>query len=157
MNSKVVERERLDLQENPEFLSPPVIVEPLYQCATAVTVQSYAPGAEIEIEVEGSIVATEPGGFNVPAGATGFELGLEDTNGIQGWVDSDEVGSLPRPYPRNRGMIKTMLKTLRFKGACFQEQRGFDMQRIQAILIRCDRRDERALAFDDLQIVGRRG
>ena len=96
-------------------------------------------------------------GFNVPAGATGFELGLEDTNGIQGWVDSDEVGSLPRPYPRNRGMIKTMLKTLRFKGACFQEQRGFDIQRIQAILIRCDRRDERALAFDDLQIVGRRG
>lgn len=96
-------------------------------------------------------------GSNVPAGATGFELGLEDTSGIRAWVDSDEVGGLPRPYPRNPGNVKTMLKTLRFKGACFQEKKEFDIQRIQAILIRCDRRDERALAFDDLQIVKRRG
>ena len=50
-----------------------------------------------------------------------------------------------------------MIKTLRFKGACFQEEREFDIQRIRAILIRRDRRDERALAFDDLQIVERRG
>jgi hypothetical protein len=96
-------------------------------------------------------------GFSVPSGATGFELGLEDARGVRAWVDSDEVGGLPRPYPRNPGMIKTILKTLRFKGACFQEEREFDIQRIRAILIRRDRRDERALAFDDLQIVERRG
>jgi hypothetical protein len=96
-------------------------------------------------------------GSSVPTGATGFELGLEDVSGVRAWVDSDEVGGLPRPYPRNPGMIKTMLNTLRFKGACLQEEKEFDIQRIQAILIRYNRRDERALAFDDLQIVERRG
>ena len=35
-------------------------------------------------------------GSNVPAGATGFKLGLEDKNGGRAWVDSDEVGGLPR-------------------------------------------------------------
>jgi hypothetical protein len=94
-------------------------------------------------------------GFTVPPGATGFQLGLEDINGLQAWVDSDEVGGLPRPYARNPGNIKTMLKTMRFKGACFGGEREFDPAQIQAILIRCDRPDERALAFDDLQIVAR--
>jgi hypothetical protein len=93
-------------------------------------------------------------GSSVPAGATGFELGLEDRNGIQAWVDADAVGGLPRPYARNPGMIKSMLNTLRFKGACFRTTtRRFDIRSIQAILIRCNRRDKRALAFDDLQIV----
>lgn len=97
-------------------------------------------------------------GSFVPAGATGFELGLEDSSGLSAWVDSDEVGGLPRPYPRNPGMIKTMLNTLRFKAGCFEGEGDnieFDRQRVHAILIRCDRRDERAFAFDDLQIVKR--
>jgi hypothetical protein len=50
-------------------------------------------------------------------------------------------------------MIKTMLETLRFKGACFHARRKFTIKSIQAILIQCDRKDERALAFDDLQLV----
>ena len=95
-------------------------------------------------------------GSSVPAGATGFELGLEDDKGIQAWVDSDEVGGLPRPYARNAGMIKSMLNTLRFRGGCFLvEQKEFELGRVEAILIRCNRGDERALAFDDLQIVER--
>ncbi|MEO8286560.1 MAG: hypothetical protein ABI670_09010 [Chloroflexota bacterium] len=92
-------------------------------------------------------------GSNVPGGATGFKLGLEDASGVQAWVDSDEVGGLPRPYDRNPGMIKTMLKTLRFKGECFKQERGLELRKIQAILIQCDRKDERAFAYDDLQIV----
>jgi hypothetical protein len=92
-------------------------------------------------------------GFNVPSGASGFKLGLEDGNGVQAWVDSDEVGGLPRPYARNPGMIKTMLKTMRFKGDCFTQASKLRLDKIQAILIQCDRRDERALAYDDLQIV----
>ena len=92
-------------------------------------------------------------GSIVPPGATGFRLGLEDKNGIRAWVDSNEVGGLPRPYARDPGRIKTMLKTLRFKGDCFQGGRKFNSKSIQAILIQCDRRDDRAFAFDVLQVV----
>jgi hypothetical protein len=92
-------------------------------------------------------------GSTVPAGATGFQLGLEDASGVRAWVASDEVGGLPRPYARNPRMIKTMLKTMRFKADCFTQERKLDLGKIQAILIQCDRRDERAFAYDDLQIV----
>jgi len=92
-------------------------------------------------------------GNSVPAGGTGFKLGVEDSNGLRAWVDSDDVGGLARPYDRNPGMIKTMLETLRFKGACFHGSRKFTVKSIQAILIQCDRKDERAFAFDDLQLV----
>jgi hypothetical protein len=105
--------------------------------------------AKIEIWIRAAEVTD---GASVPPGATGFKLGLEDISGVRAWVGSDAVGGLPRPYARNPGMIKTMLKTLRFKGACFEAAR-FKINRIQAILIQCDRKDERAFAFDDLQIV----
>jgi hypothetical protein len=90
-------------------------------------------------------------GATVAAAATGFSLGLEDANGIRAWVDSDDVGGLPRPYPRNAGMIKTMLSTLRFRGACFSGRR-FQPRKIAAIVIRCDRPNPRPIAFDDLQV-----
>jgi hypothetical protein len=77
---------------------------------------------------------------------------VEDENGVQAWVDTDEVAGLPRPYARNPGMIKSMLNTLRFKGACFMAPR-LDLRRAKAILIQCDRPDDRAFAFDVLQIV----
>jgi hypothetical protein len=90
-------------------------------------------------------------GATVVQPATGFSLGLEDGNGVQAWVDCDDVGGLPRPYPRNPGMIKTMLSTLRFRGACF-EARRFQIKKVVAILIRCDRKEPRPIAFDDLQV-----
>lgn len=90
-------------------------------------------------------------GSTVAAAATGFELGLEDANGVRAWVDVDDVGGLPRPYARNPGMIKTMLSTLRFRGGCFGSRR-FAIGKVKAILIRCNRPKPRALAFDDLQI-----
>lgn len=105
-------------------------------------------GAEIWIRA-----AEVTDGSSVPSGATGFRLGIEDGNGIEAWVDSDEVGGLPRPYARNAPMIKSMLNTIRFRGDCFSGKRKFDRKGIQAILIQCDRRDKRSIAFDDLQIV----
>ena len=91
-------------------------------------------------------------GQTVAAQPTGFLLGLEDQRGVRAWVDADSVGGLYRPYPRNPGMIKTMLSTLRFRGACFKAKR-FDVKSVVAVLIQCDRRKPRAIAFDDLQIV----
>ena len=87
------------------------------------------------------------------APATGFRLGLRDAAGNESWVDSDEVGGIPRPFPRNAATMKTMLKTLRFRAGCFSADRRLDLTAITGILLHCNRRDERALAFDDLQIV----
>lgn len=90
---------------------------------------------------------------SLPPDPTGFRLGLEDAEGTIGWVDSDQVGGLPRPYDRN-GYAKTMLNTLRFKASCFATaQPKLDLSAVRAILIRCNRKDKRPLAFDDLQIV----
>jgi hypothetical protein len=90
-------------------------------------------------------------GSTVAATPTGFSLGLEDVGGARAWVDCDDVGGLPRPYPRNPGMIKTMLSTLRFRGGCFVD-RKFRLTKVVAILVRLDRKEPRAVAFDDLQV-----
>jgi hypothetical protein len=87
------------------------------------------------------------------APATGFQLGLRDAAGTESWVDSDDVGGLPRPFPRKPVTMKTMLKTLRFKSGCFAGNRKLDLSSITAILLWFNRADERALALDDLQIV----
>ena len=105
-------------------------------------------------------------GANVPAGATGFVLGLEDDTGAVAWVDSDGIGGLPRPLDRRTydlaqwyatDKTKTMLKTLRFPIGCFKSpprsRKLFDANRVVAVRLRLNRVDKRALAFDDLQIV----
>ncbi|CAN5553355.1 hypothetical protein BH24GEM3_BH24GEM3_10950 [soil metagenome] len=101
-------------------------------------------------------------GSSVPAGAAGFDLGLEDANGVVVWVDSSGVGGLPRPYDRRADDLarigsdrtKTMLLTLRFPARCFEQPRTrFDPSNIRAILLRTNRRDQRPLAFDMLQVV----
>ncbi|HEU4512481.1 MAG TPA: hypothetical protein VFR87_05205 [Nocardioidaceae bacterium] len=95
----------------------------------------------------------EVAGGALPSSGTGFELGLEDSAGTVGWIDSDAVGGVPRPFDRP-GTDKTMLSTLRFRPACARPPRGrLDLGSIVAVLIRCNRRDVRALAFDDLQLV----
>jgi hypothetical protein len=114
----------------------------------------------------------------------GFQLGLEDENCVVVWVDTDHVGGLARLFNRvvesdydwDWGWFgsKTVLNTMRFPSACFRQQERewstigecedeshdgphpeLDLTRIKAILIRYNRRDERSLAFDDLQIVWR--
>jgi len=89
----------------------------------------------------------------VPNGATGFQLGVEDANGVTAFVDVVLVGGLPRPYP-HPFRTKSMLNTLRFKADCFKVgNRRLSLTKVRAFLIACNRKDERALAFDDLQIV----
>ena len=98
-------------------------------------------------------------GGAIPAGSTGFLLGLEDDQGTVAWVDSDGVGGLPRPLDRTAfdSMTKSMPKTLRFPIACFKTppkaRKPFDPRRVVAVRLRLNRADRRALAFDDIQIV----
>jgi hypothetical protein len=111
-------------------------------------------------------VAEVYNGSNVPAGATGFLLGLEDDLGAVAWVDSDGVGGAPRPLDRRTydlaqwyetDKTKTMLTTLRFPIDCFKSppraRKRFNKARVRAVLLRMNRQDNRAFAFDDLQIV----
>nr|AHZ89322.1 hypothetical protein [uncultured bacterium 'pool 3 contig00022'] len=95
------------------------------------------------------------GGSN-SAGHTGFELGLEDRKGNRAWVDSDDVGGVPRPFDQAPTATKTVLNTLRFPTRCVKTEKPsgrFDKTSVRAILIRCNRSDRRSLAFDVLQIV----
>ena len=51
-------------------------------------------------------------------------------------------------------LTKTLLKTLRFPAKCFTAQKKkLDITQIQAILLKLNRKDDRPLAFDQLQIV----
>ncbi len=76
MDKDEVNRQRLDIRDDPEFISPPYLEEPLYQCATAVTVRGFIPHAKIDIEVDGSIVVSQTAGFPEPSGQS-FDLPSE--------------------------------------------------------------------------------
>jgi hypothetical protein len=102
-------------------------------------------------------------GSPIPPSATGFQLGLQDANGVVGWVDCDEVGGLPRPFDRRAYDLmqwyatdksKTMLRTLRFNPVCCKPVEGkINLKQIAAILVKLDRQKPVPLAFDDLQII----
>lgn len=81
-----------------------------------------------------------------------FDLGLEDVNGTVGWIGSASVGGVARPFERP-GQSKTMLSTLRFDPRCIGRRTRLDLRRIVAIHLRPTNGDDRALAFDDLQLV----
>jgi hypothetical protein len=85
-----------------------------------------------------------------PTAATGFELGLELPGGSVTWVDSDEVSGLSLPFDRG-STTKSMLSMLRFPVHCFAASKRKPV--FSAILLRLNRSNARALAFDDLQIV----
>ena len=68
MNVKITRHPR-NLEENPKALSPPVIEEPLYQCAVSVTVVAYEPNATIDVDVDGTVTSA-PGHFPFPNGVT---------------------------------------------------------------------------------------
>jgi hypothetical protein len=64
-----VPTEGLKLKER-RYVSPPIVGEPLYQCATAVVVYGFDAGATLDLERNGTIVlAGVPGGFPQPQGA----------------------------------------------------------------------------------------
>src|SRR5205807_9440868 len=68
MNAKVVKRPD-NLKEDRKLLSPPVIEQPLYQCAVSVTVTAYEPNATIDVDVSGTVTSAA-GGFPFPNGVT---------------------------------------------------------------------------------------
>jgi hypothetical protein len=112
-----------------------------------------------EVRVRAAEVYQEP---NIPPNPTGFRVGVEDLNGTIAWVDVDDVGGLPRPFPRRafdlgRGTpdkTKTMLSTFRFPGHCFAaSEKRLRISRIRAIHLGLNRADGRPIAFDDLEIV----
>jgi dienelactone hydrolase len=66
-----VPRERLDLQDDPEILSPPLVTQPVYACATSVNVTGYVPDALIDLDVDGAPTVIDfPGNSPSPFGAT---------------------------------------------------------------------------------------
>ncbi|WP_163988336.1 hypothetical protein [Pyxidicoccus caerfyrddinensis] len=85
-----------------------------------------------------------------PTVPTGFQLGLELLDGSVRWVDSDEVGGVSLPFDYG-SQTKSMLSTLRFPVRCFGLSRRESA--VRAIRLRLNRKEARALAFDDLQIV----
>jgi len=48
-----VHRNDGDLSEDPEFISPPTLMHPIYQCSSNAAVQHFIPGAAVEIFVDG--------------------------------------------------------------------------------------------------------
>ena len=50
-----------------------------------------------------------------------------------------------------RPCVRTSAHDLACHGKTFQGARKLNIKSVRAILIRCDRKDERAFAFDDLQ------
>lgn len=90
---------------------------------------------------------------SLPSEPATFDVGAEDGNGTIGWVASDDVGGVPRPFVRS-DYTKTMPSTLRFPAACFAASAAeLTLDDIRAIWIRPTAADGRPLAFDDLQVV----
>lgn len=69
MNENEIELEKLDIKDDPEILSPPVVSQ-LYACATAVTVTGFVPHAMLALEIDGSSLPLEPAGYADPDGFT---------------------------------------------------------------------------------------
>jgi hypothetical protein len=64
-----VPRNKLELRDDSGVLSPPLLA-PAYACAKAVNVTGYAPGATLDVEINGVATVTAfPGGSPAPFGA----------------------------------------------------------------------------------------
>jgi hypothetical protein len=112
-----------------------------------------SPSEDAIFEIWVRVAEVSNGGSN-PAGDTGFEMGLEDGNGLRAWADSDNVGGVPRPFDDSPGATKSMMSTLRFPVSCFNpEEVKFELRDLRAVLIRFHRTEPRPIAFDVLQIV----
>ncbi len=109
---------------------------------------------------------------SIPKGATGFKIGLVDEKDTTVFVNSDSAGGVPRPFDRKtddenfykklsarvkpyykEDYTKTMLTTFRFQASCFTAGTKLEIKKIKAIVLQLDRADNRALAFDQWQIV----
>src|SRR6516225_3253063 len=65
-----IPRDKARIEDNPRVISPPIITQPLYGCATAVNVTGYIPNATLDLEVDGVVVVPNwPGNSPTPWGA----------------------------------------------------------------------------------------
>lgn len=110
MHQQEIDRREAGLKDDPKLLSPPVVIEPLYQCATVVAVSGALIGANIEIEINGTIVAggqvqtTLPYGeaFPVPAALVAGDKvrARQELNGvISDWSAIATVRDHTATYP----------------------------------------------------------
>lgn len=110
MDETVVKIEELGLKPDRELLSPPWIAGPLYQCATTVTVWGFLPHATIDVEVDGTIVASGTAGFPEPQGervplpgplVTGQQVRAQQRIGglTSPWSPTLEVSDHTADYP----------------------------------------------------------
>jgi dienelactone hydrolase len=115
--------------------------------------------SKAEVRVRAAEVYRAP---TIPPTATGFRVGLEDTQGTIVWSDVDDVGGLSRPFDRHAldsakgipDLVKTMLSTYRFPGHCFVDPNTkFQLTKVRAIHLGLNRGDGRPVAVDDLEIV----
>ena len=70
MSQQEIDRREADLKDDPKLLSPPVVSEPLYQCATAVVVVGGVADAKIEVEVNGAFAGSAVVQTVLPYGIT---------------------------------------------------------------------------------------
>lgn len=80
-----------------ELLSPPTVSEPLYECATAVSVAGFAPGALIEIYSNGT--ATIGGGVSDAPWGQSFAVNPPLTNG-QVITATQTLGGVMSPHSK---------------------------------------------------------
>ncbi|MDH3712183.1 MAG: hypothetical protein OER04_20010, partial [Cyclobacteriaceae bacterium] len=103
-----------DLDENREFVSPPTLQKPIYECASTVVVKDFVFKATLEVLVDGSPVMTATGeimdgqpidvGFKFTAGqmvqvTQTFEAGTSDPSNtvtVTSYLEDYPTG-LPRP------------------------------------------------------------
>src|SRR5215467_14171301 len=66
-----VPRQQLELRDSPAVISPPLLTQPLYGCASVVNLTGYIPNATLDLEVNGVMVVSGfAGGSPAPFGAT---------------------------------------------------------------------------------------
>src|SRR5437764_860021 len=70
MSQQEINRKEAGVEDNPKLLSPPIVAEPLYQCATAVVVLGGVADAKIEVEVNGATIASAVVHAVLPYGIT---------------------------------------------------------------------------------------
>jgi hypothetical protein len=70
MSQQEINRKEAGVEDNPKLLSPPIVVEPLYRCATAIVIVGGVADAKIEVDVNGASVGSGVVAAVLPYGIT---------------------------------------------------------------------------------------
>jgi hypothetical protein len=83
-----------NVDENREFVSPPTLQSPIYECATTVVVKDFIFNATLEVFVDGGSVMTETGKF---VGGHPIDVGFELSQGQNVYVTQTFTGATSDP------------------------------------------------------------